>query len=470
MSINLLPKNLRGRERKATPKDLRGASMEELVIPEIIETDNKKKQDKNRSNPSKFFDSLTFLVGKKAADKKDEMKDDNLEGKKREELEANLKKRFLGEEKKGDFININKRQSADKENNVYRPFEDNKDKSSGIILAKSSKPVIKEQKAENLGNKKMKRNSFWGSIFGKKDISTSLGRDNKEKKPALLNPLSSMDGLEKFRASKPTIILSGEKELEKKSVTVLPSAPLVPLDPKIQNLKKEKKEEPEKRAVSKKEKKGSDKADYNEIELDVKEKAKRLAGLKVGDKDVNFILEEYSGALKVKITKKISYLLAILIFLISVVFIFQLILDYRKSELRKTGAKLASENEKLKNEIHRYLGYKDSAYDMDIKLTKVKSLLDRHIYWSNLFNFLEDNTLENVYYVNFESGGTKQISLQARTTTFDNLSKQYELFTSLDEIEEVKIDSGTMILGSSGSENYVQFNVILIFKEDFFLR
>ena len=76
--------------------------------------------------------------------------------------------------------------------------------------------------------------------------------------------------------------------------------------------------------------------------------------------------------------------------------------------------------------------------------------------------------LENVYYVNFESSGTKQITLQARTVSFDNLSKQLEAYELTDRIDEVKIDSATLVQGID--EDYVRFNIVLTFKDDFFLK
>lgn len=464
--INLLPKNLRGRDKKETPKDLKGTSMEELIIPEKTAFDHGKKQDKNGSKSSGFFNTLGFWGKKK--DKKNEVKKDNLEDQKRAELESVFKKRMLSNDKKGESAGAGNVRAVERGNKIYRPFDDDNNKTD-VVIAGSFKPVIKEEKPEKekiigeLGGKKMKKKSFWSGIFTKKVDSNN---NNKKEKSSLLDSGLIKKEPEKVQAVKPPVPQIKEAEILKKPEVM----PNIPLPPKVSEPSKIKEEKNEKKnSVIEKKGKIGDKTAYNKIELDVREKAKKLAGLKAGGKDVNFILEEYSGALRVKIIKKVSYLVAIFIFLISVVFIFQLILDYRKGELRKTGAVLAEENEKLKNEIQKYLKYKDSAYDMDIKMAKVGYLLDKHIYWSNLFKFLEENTLENVYYLNFESGGTKQISLQARTTTFDNLSKQYGLFSSLSELESVKIDSGTSIKGADG-EGYVQFNVILTFKEEFFLR
>ncbi len=190
--------------------------------------------------------------------------------------------------------------------------------------------------------------------------------------------------------------------------------------------------------------------------------------IKEGEKNIDFILEEYSGALKVKILKKFHFLFLIAIFLLITVFIFRIFLDYRKIEIKEASAELANKNEQLKIEIHNNLKYKKESRDMDNKFKKLDKLINGHIYWSNLFDFLEKNTLENVYYVNFESSGTRQITLQARAASFDNLSKQLETYESSDRVEEVRIDSATLVEGIE--EDYVRFNIVLTFKDDFFLK
>jgi hypothetical protein len=189
---------------------------------------------------------------------------------------------------------------------------------------------------------------------------------------------------------------------------------------------------------------------------------------KDGEKNIDFILEEYSGALKVKILKKVHFLFSIVILLLIAVFIFRIILDYRKIEIKEASAELANKNEQLKIEVRNSLGYKNDSREMNNKFKKIDKLINGHIYWSNLFDFLEENTLENVYYVNFESSGTEQITLQARTVSFDNLSKQLEAYESTDKIREVKIDSATLVQGVD--DDYVRFNIVLTFKDNFFLK
>ncbi|MBU4216280.1 hypothetical protein L6270_02620 [Candidatus Parcubacteria bacterium] len=57
----------------------------------------------------------------------------------------------------------------------------------------------------------------------------------------------------------------------------------------------------------------------------------------------------------------------------------------------------------------RIEGLKKEAEEINIfneKIALAKNLLDKHVYWNNLFEFLENNILSNVYLENTFSGGT----------------------------------------------------------------
>ena len=57
------------------------------------------------------------------------------------------------------------------------------------------------------------------------------------------------------------------------------------------------------------------------------------------------------------------------------------------------------------------------------KLDQVNFLLERHIYWTNFFSFLEDNTLSNVYFSGFSGMVNGTYSLSAVTDNFDAIRR-----------------------------------------------
>ncbi len=187
------------------------------------------------------------------------------------------------------------------------------------------------------------------------------------------------------------------------------------------------------------------------------------------DGAVNFVLEEYSGALRVKFFKKIIFLLFVIIFSVFTVFLLQLLLDFQKSEIDRSRYILSSENDRLSESIVNNLLYKDISNDIDLKLASVDYLLKNHMYWSNLFDFLEVNTLDTVYYTNFENNNSGEIVLYATGESFEDISRQFEVFESATVVKSVSVDSGE-IISSDGGDEVVGFNISIVFIDNFFLK
>ncbi len=432
MPINLLPQNLRKKEKKEAKKKNISQDVK-LNIPK--ERLKKKELEKNKGGIfSNFFDFLFFSKKQKEEHKNSSKSKESVLNfketqQKRQEVEEKLKSR-----KKQD-------------KSVYRPFshQDNikkpqfpqpKDKGKDLLTENEKRPDV-------LAGEK----SGFSNLFEKEVSLSDLSAVSEEKglKKKIDNQKAPKTKTGKNQKIKKMFFWSwlfgSNKKNQERSSHILDSKSGI-----AQQKKKEAKKEEE---VFRK------KFPFNKKQ----DKSREL----------NFILEEYSGALRVAILRKFIFLLIIVIFYLSLAFFFQLFLDYNRSELEKKYYELISRNEKIKLKIVKNLKYKKEAEKLNAKLLKVQYLLDNHIYWSNLFKFLEEYTLQTVYYSNFESGGVKQITLKARTKSFEELSKQLDLFRSSDDIEKVKIDSGTFLKDSQDneSEGYVIFRVTLEFKDNF---
>ncbi len=79
------------------------------------------------------------------------------------------------------------------------------------------------------------------------------------------------------------------------------------------------------------------------------------------------------------------------------------------------------------------------------RLIVVNDLLNKHIYWSNFFSFLERNTLPNVFYQEFSGDTSGEYLLKARTDSFDSMAKQLKIFRRSSEVIEVSSEGGEMI-------------------------
>jgi len=89
---------------------------------------------------------------------------------------------------------------------------------------------------------------------------------------------------------------------------------------------------------------------------------------------------------------------------------------------------------KLEKEVTELAG-------ITIRIKEVKLLLNEHIYWTNFFNFLEDNTLDDIYYEDFNGGLSGLYTLNTAALNFDSFINQMDIWQKEEEYtKSISID------------------------------
>lgn len=101
------------------------------------------------------------------------------------------------------------------------------------------------------------------------------------------------------------------------------------------------------------------------------------------------------------------------------------------------------------------------------KLKTAEQLLNQHIYWTNFFKFLEDNTLADVSYKGFSGGIDGQYSLSASSKSFANITEQ---LTILKKNEYVEKAGAARAQALAKEEISVQFTLDLKVKPEIFVK
>ncbi|MDD4901777.1 MAG: hypothetical protein PHE24_01445 [Patescibacteria group bacterium] len=99
---------------------------------------------------------------------------------------------------------------------------------------------------------------------------------------------------------------------------------------------------------------------------------------------------------------------------------------------------------KVSKQINELNPQVDQVLAFKAKLDQVNFLLERHIYWTNFFTFLEDNTLSNVYFSGFEGTVNGSYSLAAATDNLDAIDAQIKKLLVNPDIVKAQVDSGTV--------------------------
>ena len=107
------------------------------------------------------------------------------------------------------------------------------------------------------------------------------------------------------------------------------------------------------------------------------------------------------------------------------------------------------------------------------KLTITKKMADNHIYWTNLFDWLEKNTLNSVSYGGFSGDTSGAYNLAATAKTFSDISWQVKALKDNDLITSVWVDSGSSGRSDTKSlsgDSTVSFSLGLKIKPQIFFR
>lgn len=104
------------------------------------------------------------------------------------------------------------------------------------------------------------------------------------------------------------------------------------------------------------------------------------------------------------------------------------------------------------------------------KLASISDLLDQHVYTSKIFEFLEKNTLPNVWYSSYISTSDGQVALNANARDLETAARQIAHFETLDQIQKLSANSFQAKISDAGYTEGVTFDLQIIFALDFLLK
>lgn len=102
------------------------------------------------------------------------------------------------------------------------------------------------------------------------------------------------------------------------------------------------------------------------------------------------------------------------------------------------------------------------------KLDLSNFLLQRHVYFTNFFNFLEKDTLSNVYFSSFSGDVNGNYRLSATTNNFDAINAQTQKFSGNPYVRGASVEAGSISKDKTGNVT-VAFELTLSLDPKIFL-
>jgi len=100
------------------------------------------------------------------------------------------------------------------------------------------------------------------------------------------------------------------------------------------------------------------------------------------------------------------------------------------------------------------------------KLSMASALLNKHIYWTNFFKFLEENTIADVYYAGFSGDTGGKYVFSAMTKNYASISRQINAMKANSHVISARADGGK--ISGQGKESSVNFSLNLEINPDIF--
>ncbi|MBI4812645.1 hypothetical protein HY798_04420 [Candidatus Falkowbacteria bacterium] len=124
---------------------------------------------------------------------------------------------------------------------------------------------------------------------------------------------------------------------------------------------------------------------------------------------------------------------------------------WEKSKKETGGINFTLEFDKLAREIKEEEKGVKEILNFQNRLKLTAKMLADHIYWTNFFKFLEDNTIANVYYLSFSGDNAGKYALAAKAKDFHAVAEQVKAMRNSDQVLEVNVGGGK--LGSYDNKN-----------------
>lgn len=135
-------------------------------------------------------------------------------------------------------------------------------------------------------------------------------------------------------------------------------------------------------------------------------------------------------------------------------------------ELKKVESDLAAVDQKIKD----VEGQKNQAETAQKQLKVATKLLEEHIYWTNLFAFLEKNTVTDVYFLNIVGGSDGGVNLSGVAKSYKAVARQIVAFREAEGTDSLSIASASASLDPTGKVAEVNFDAKLTLKPEVFLK
>lgn len=191
------------------------------------------------------------------------------------------------------------------------------------------------------------------------------------------------------------------------------------------------------------------------------------------DPEVDLMEKNYAAAVRKEFwarLKSFSSILLLMVLLFGVAF--AVLKIYQLEQIKKYN-QIANDLAAAEQEISLLQSSAAQAGKLTNRALALETVVNKHLYWTKFLDFLEHNTVKNVYYLNFVAGDNGEVLLLGHAPSYTDVAAQLMLFQTSEFLSGVEINTMNMIQDRTSKDalaKEVEFNVMLKLKDDSLLK
>ncbi|MBI4779515.1 hypothetical protein HY797_03645 [Candidatus Falkowbacteria bacterium] len=142
---------------------------------------------------------------------------------------------------------------------------------------------------------------------------------------------------------------------------------------------------------------------------------------------------------------------------------------YQKSKQAKNLAQAQKFAELEQTISKEEIGLKEIlAFQGQLKI--VSQIFEKHLYWTNFFKFLEDNTIRDVYFMDFDGDTSGNYVMDSLAVNYSSIAEQVNVFKNNKRVTAVQAEGGEMTKGDDISQPLIKFVLNFSVSKNIFME
>ncbi|MCX6792484.1 MAG: hypothetical protein NTY12_00485 [Candidatus Falkowbacteria bacterium] len=167
--------------------------------------------------------------------------------------------------------------------------------------------------------------------------------------------------------------------------------------------------------------------------------------------------------------KMLTLSLSLILCCLAISLVYVSLLIWQKEKLNDNKSTFANQAA-INNEVVKSESELKEITAFNKKLDAVSYILNNHVYWTNFFVFLENNTLKDVYFTSFSGDLSGKYKIPSIARNLDAISLQLEVMKGYNMLRTVQYSASQTVPATADKPSTVKFDLEMSLDQKIFIK